>query len=79
MVNQHIVNHGLEIYGLVRFDLGPLRQGQTRIAKLKSAYNSPIIGPRGLGWYTNLSAIMGWESSGVDKFNLGASFKVKQG
>ena len=29
---------------------GPLLQGQTRIAKLKSAYNSLIIGPRGLGW-----------------------------
>ena len=36
--------------GLVGFDLGPLVQGQTRIAKLKSAYNSLIIGPRGLGW-----------------------------
>ena len=31
-------------------DLGPLLQGQTRIAKLKSAYNSLIIDPRGLGW-----------------------------
>ena len=30
--------------------LGPLLQGQTRIAKLKSAYNSLIIGPRGLEW-----------------------------
>ena len=27
----------------------PRVQGQTRIAKLKSAYNSLIIGPRGLG------------------------------
>ena len=35
---------------VVRFDLGPLFQGQTRIAKVKSAYNSLIIGPRGLGW-----------------------------
>ena len=35
---------------VVRFDLGPLLQGQTRIAKLKSAYNSLIIGPRGFGW-----------------------------
>ena len=26
------------------------RQGQTRIAKLKSAYNSLIIDPSGLGW-----------------------------
>ena len=36
MVNQPIGNHGL--------------QGQIRTAKLKSAYNSFIIGPRGLGW-----------------------------
>ena len=32
------------------FDLGPLLQGQMRIAKLKSAYNLLIIGPRDLGW-----------------------------
>ena len=31
------------------FDLGPLLQDQMRIVKLKSAYNSLIIGPRGLG------------------------------
>ena len=41
---------GLESSGVVGFDLGPLLQGQTSIAKLKSAYNSLIIGPRGLGW-----------------------------
>ena len=35
---------------VVKFDLGPLLQGRTRIAKLKIAYNSLIIGPRGLGW-----------------------------
>ena len=35
---------------VVRFDLGPLLQGQMRIAKLKSAYNSLIIDSRGLGW-----------------------------
>ena len=34
---------GRESFGVVRFDLGPLLQGQTRIAKLKSAYNSLII------------------------------------
>ena len=33
-----------------RFNLGPFVQGQTRRAKVKSAYNSLIIGPRGLGW-----------------------------
>ena len=41
---------GWECYGVVRFDLGPLLQGQTRIAKLKSAYNLLTIGPRGLAW-----------------------------
>ena len=42
---------GWESIGVVGFDLGlPLLQGQTRIAKLKSAYKSLIIGPRGLGW-----------------------------
>ena len=31
-----------------------LLEGQVRIAKLKSAYNSLIIGPRGLQCETNL-------------------------
>ena len=35
---------------MVGFDLEPLLEGQMRIAKGKSAYNSLIIGPRGLGW-----------------------------
>ena len=50
MVNQHIENHGLGIFWRGRIGLGPLLQGQTRIAKGKSAYNSLIIGHRGLGW-----------------------------
>ena len=41
---------GWESFGEVGFDLGPRIQGQTRIAKLISAYNSLIIDPRGLGW-----------------------------
>ena len=41
---------GWESFDVVRFDLGPLLQGHTWIAKLKSAYNSLIIDPRGLGW-----------------------------
>ena len=41
---------GWESSGVVGFDLGPFIQGQTRTAKLKSAYNLLIIGPRGLGW-----------------------------
>ena len=41
---------GWESSDVVGFDLGPLLQGQMRTAKLKSAYNSLIIGPRGLAW-----------------------------
>ena len=41
---------GWESFDVVRFDLGPLLQGHTSIAELKSGYNSLIIGPRGLGW-----------------------------
>ena len=39
-----------EYSGVVGFDRGPLLQVQMRIAKVKSAYNSLIIGPRGLEW-----------------------------
>ena len=39
-----------ESSGVVGFDLGPPFQGQTRIGKLKSAYNLLINGPRGFGW-----------------------------
>ena len=45
---------GWESFDLVRFDLWPLLQGQMRTAKLKSAYNSLIIDPRGLPCETNL-------------------------
>ena len=50
MVNQPTENLGLESFAVVRFDPGPLLQGQTMIAKLKSAYNLLIISPRDLGW-----------------------------
>ena len=45
---------GWESSGVVRFERGTILQGQVRIAKLKSAYNSLIIGPRGLGCETNI-------------------------
>ena len=45
---------GWESFDVVRFDHGPLLQGQMRIAKLKSAHNSLITGPRGLQCETNL-------------------------
>ena len=62
---------GWESSDVVRFDLGPLLQGQIRIAKPKSAYNLLIIGPRGLQCKTNLLEIMSWESSDVVRFDLG--------
>ena len=62
---------GCKSSDVVRFDLGPFLQGQTRIAKLKSAYNSHIIGPTGLQCEINLQEIRGWESFGVVRFDLG--------
>ena len=44
-----------ESFGVARFDLGPLFKGQTRIAKLKSADNSPIIGRTGFGMANQLT------------------------
>ena len=44
---------GWESSDVVRFDLGPLLQGQTKIPKLKRAYNSLIIGSTGLQCETN--------------------------
>ena len=42
---------GWESFGVVGFDLGPLLQGQTSIAKLKSAYGmvNQTIGNHGPG------------------------------
>ena len=39
---------------MVRFDLGPLHQGQIRVAKFQSSYISLIIGLRHLECQTNL-------------------------
>ena len=60
-----------ESFGVVRFVLGPLLQGQTRIGKLKSAHKSLIIGCTDLGWQTSLQEIMGRESFYVVIFDLG--------
>ena len=68
---------GWESVDVVRFDLWPLLQGQTRMSKLKSAYNSLIIGPRGLQCETNLYEIMCWESSDMVRFDLGPFHQVQ--
>ena len=54
MPSQLFGNHGQESSDVVRFDLAPLLQGQIKIAKFKSVYNSLIIDPRGLQCETNL-------------------------
>ena len=59
-----------ESFDVVRFNPGSHLQGQTSIAKLKSAYNLLIIGPRGLQCETNLWEIIGWESSDLVRFDL---------
>ena len=41
---------GWESSGVIEFDLGPLFQGQTKIAKVNTAYNPFIIASRGLRW-----------------------------
>ena len=62
---------GWESYDVVRFDLGPLLQGQTGIAKLKSSYNPHIIGPRFLVCKTSRQEIIFWESTDVVRCDLG--------
>ena len=66
---------GWESSDMVRFDFGPLLQGQTIIAKLKSAYDSLIFCPRGLQCQTNLLEIMAWESCEVVRFDLAPLFQ----
>ena len=70
MVNQPIGNHGLGIFWCGRILPWTLLQGQTRIPKLKSAYNLLIIGSRGLPYLFILQEIMGWESFDVIRFYL---------
>ena len=64
---------------IVRIDLGPQVQGQTRIAKLKSAYNSLIIGPRGLDGKPAYRKSLAVNLLVWTELTLGPSFKVKRG
>ena len=56
---------------MVRFDLGPLLQGQMTIAKSKSAFKLLFIGRRSLQCEINLWEITGWESSDGVRYDLG--------
>ena len=70
---------GWESFGVVGFDLGPLLQGQLRIAKPKSAYNLLIIGHRGLEWKPTYRKSWAGNLLVWTDLTLGPSFKVKRG
>ena len=62
---------GWESFGVIRFDLGPLLQGQMRIAKLKMLITCLLLVLEVWDGKPTLKEIMGWESSGVVRFDLG--------
>ena len=64
---------GWESFGVVGFDLRPLVQGQTRIAKLKSAYNSLIWDGKPAYRKSLTGNLLVWM-----ELTLGPSFKVKK-
>ena len=62
---------GLESFGVVRFDLGPLLQGQTRIAKLKVLIIRLLLFLEVWDGKPACRKIMGWETFCVVGFHLG--------
>ena len=56
---------GQESFDVVRFNLGTLLEGQMMTAKLKNAYNSLIIDPRGLGCAGLAKYLKNMESNGL--------------
>ena len=78
MVNQLLQIMCWGSSGVVRFDLGPLLQGQTSIAKLKSFYNLLIIGPRGLVCQANYRKSWAGNLLVWSDLTLDPSFKVKR-
>ena len=74
---------GWESFGVVIFDLGPLLQGQTKIAKLKSAYKLLVIGCTltHLVWDGKPTYRKSWAGNLLmwSDLTLDLSFKVKRG
>ena len=70
---------GWESFNVVRFDLGSLLQGQTRISKVKSAYNLLGICLRGLHCETNFRKSWAGNLLKCSDFTLGLSLKDKRG
>ena len=67
---------GWESSGVVGFDLGPLLQGQTRIPKVKSAYNRLLLILE--VYSTKPTHMKSWARNFLLDLTLGPSFKVKQ-
>ena len=70
---------GWESFDVSRLDLGPLLQGQRRIAKLKSAYNSLILGLRACSVKPTYRKLWAGNLLMWSDLTLSPSFKVKQG
>ena len=70
---------GWESFGVVRFDLGPNLQGQTRITKLKSAYISLLLVLE--AWYVKPTYRKSWAGNLLvwSDLILDPTFKVKRG
>ena len=70
---------GWESSGMVKFDLEPLLQGQTRIAKVKSAYNFLLLVLE--VWDDKPTYIKAWTGNLLvwSDLTMGPSFKVKRG
>ena len=62
---------GRESFGVVGFDLGPLLQGQTRMAKLKVLITRLLLVLEVWDGKPNILEVMGWKSFGVVGFYLG--------
>ena len=74
---------GWESFDVVKFDLGHFLQGQTKIAKLKSASNSLIIDSRESPveiWDVKPTGRISWGGNLLmwSDLTLGPSFKVNQ-
>ena len=68
-----------ESFNVARFDVGPLLQGKTRTARLKSAFNSLIICHRGLQCQTDYRKSWAGNLLMWSDLTLDPTFKVKRG
>ena len=70
---------GWEYSDVIRLDLGPLHQGQTRIPKHKSAYNSLLLVPEVFNVKSTYRKPWAGNLLTCSDLTLGPSFKVKGG